>query len=605
MVNLIAELGINHRGEIDVAKELIIEAKQCNCWGIKFQYRNTETFYSAAQEIGDEILLDEIIKTKLSIEELLELSNFARDLDLKVGISFFRIEDFNDLSDHLNYFDFFKVPSAEAINIPLINELTFTKKMVMVSLGGHYLEQIIDAYKDVNKNNIVVFHCVANYPAKIGSQNLLFLNKLKEIGFKSIGYSSHDEDYEVCFLAASMGASYIERHLTKNVKGSGLDDSSSSDVIGFARLGKIISNFDSIMGNELRVPNQGEKLNMQNLGTSIYTKVNIKKGSSVNLENLEIKAPRKGISIGEFLLNYNNKKVTRNIKAKNPIQALDFEEPEEELSEKMLSFAMHRKIAIPIRLYDCDFYFKNINTNFFEFHLSYGEVLSDELFNLLKMSELKGKSFSIHLPDYIHGNRIIDPISDDVSIRNESVDLISRVIDFSRKLEDISGNSVPIVGSFSESKSSSRRKNLDRIFNYLDTSQGGSGKILPQWLPVYAWYFGGSAKLDIFNSLEDIEYIKEYDRKLCLDICHLVLSANYYKKDPMDWFELLKYHSSHVHIADGIGVDGEGLQLGEGQLKEYKKFLEIDAMKVLEVWQGHHNHGNGFIKAIRYLYNEK
>jgi N-acetylneuraminate synthase len=297
--------------------------------------------------------------------------------------------------------------------------------------------------------------------------------------------------------------------------------------------------------------------------------------------------------------------VTRNIKAKNPIQALDFEEPEEELSEKMLSFAMHRKIAIPIRLYDCDFYFKNINTNFFEFHLSYGEVLSDELFNLLKMSELKGKSFSIHLPDYIHGNRIIDPISDDVSIRNESVDLISRVIDFSRKLEDISGNSVPIVGSFSESKSSSRRKNLDRIFNYLDTSQGGSGKILPQWLPVYAWYFGGSAKLDIFNSLEDIEYIKEYDRKLCLDICHLVLSANYYKKDPMDWFELLKYHSSHVHIADGIGVDGEGLQLGEGQLKEYKKFLEIDAMKVLEVWQGHHNHGNGFIKAIRYLYNEK
>ena len=605
MVNLIAELGINHRGEIDVAKELIINAKQCNCWGIKFQYRNTETFYAAAQEIGDEILLDEIIKTKLSIEELLELSNFARDLDLKVGISFFRIEDFNDLSDHLNYFDFFKVPSAEAINIPLINELTFTKKMVMVSLGGHYLEQIIDAYKDVNKNNIVVFHCVANYPAKIGSQNLLFLNKLKEIGFKSIGYSSHDEDYEVCFLAASMGASYIERHLTKDEKGSGLDDSSSSDVISFARLGKIISNFDSIMGNELRVPNQGEKLNMQNLGTSIYTKVNIKKGSSVNLENLEIKAPRKGISIGEFLLNYKNKKVTRNIKAKNPIQALDFEEPEEELSEKMLSFAMHRKIAIPIRLYDCDFYFKNINTNFFEFHLSYGEVLSDELFNLLKMSELKGKSFSIHLPDYIYGNRIIDPISDDVSIRNESVDLISRVIDFSRKLEDISGNSVPIVGSFSESKSSSRRKNLDRIFNYLDTSQGGSGKILPQWLPVYAWYFGGSAKLDIFNSLEDIEYIKEYDRKLCLDICHLVLSANYYKKDPMDWFELLKYHSSHIHIADGIGVDGEGLQLGEGQLKEYKKFLEIDAMKVLEVWQGHHNHGNGFIKAIRYLYNEK
>ena len=90
MVRLIAELGINHKGKLDLAKELIIEAKDTNCWGIKFQYRNIETFYAAAQEIGDEILLDEIIKTNLSIEELIELSNFARKLGLKVGISFFK-----------------------------------------------------------------------------------------------------------------------------------------------------------------------------------------------------------------------------------------------------------------------------------------------------------------------------------------------------------------------------------------------------------------------------------------------------------------------------------------------------------------------------------
>ena len=128
MVRLIAELGINHKGKLDLAKELIIEAKDTNCWGIKFQYRNIETFYAAAQEIGDEILLDEIIKTNLSIEELIELSNFARKLGLKVGISFFRIDDFNDLSEYLNYFDFFKVPSAEAINFPLIELLLATKK---------------------------------------------------------------------------------------------------------------------------------------------------------------------------------------------------------------------------------------------------------------------------------------------------------------------------------------------------------------------------------------------------------------------------------------------------------------------------------------------
>ena len=64
-------------------------------------------------------------------------------------------------------------------------------------------------------------------------------------------------------------------------------------------------------------------------------------------------------------------------------------------------------------------------------------------------------------------------------------------------------------------------------------------------------------------------------------------------------------YSKHIHIADGVGVDGEGLQLGDGQLKSYKRFLDNDSMKVLEIWQGHHDYGSGFIKALRYLYNEK
>ena len=70
----------------------------------------------------------------------------------------------------------------------------------MVSSGGHDSEQLKKAYKVINKDDITIFHCVANYPAKLGSQNLLFINELRDMGFKSIGYSSHDEDYEVCTL---------------------------------------------------------------------------------------------------------------------------------------------------------------------------------------------------------------------------------------------------------------------------------------------------------------------------------------------------------------------------------------------------------------------
>ena len=605
LVNIIAELGINHKGDYSIAKDLILYAHESQCWGVKFQYRNIETFYESVQEIGDEIISQEIIKTELPIDKILSLSDFARGLGLKVGISFFRIEDFNDLSKYANYFDFFKVPSAEATNMPLVETLVATGKSVMVSSGGHDSEQLKKAYKVINKDDITIFHCVANYPAKLGSQNLLFINELRDMGFKSIGYSSHDEDYEVCYLAASLGATWIERHLTKDCKGSGLDDSSSSEREDFNRMGKILNNFELIMGVKPRIPNQGEKLNMQNLGTSMYAKKNLISGSYLELSDFIIKAPRKGLSVGDFLNNYKGKKINRDILKGKPIQAFDYEEQKELASNDILDFACRNKIALPVRLYDYKYYFEKLNTNYFEFHLSYGEVLSNDLFELLELdSALIGKGFSIHLPDYIHSNRIIDPTSDNIEIMKESREIISRVLNFSKRLEDASGNPVAIVGSFSEAKSSNRRDNLDRIFNFLDSNIGGSGRILPQWLPVYAWYFGGSAKLNIFNSPEDISYIKEYKRKICLDICHLILSANFYKEDPLNWYEKLEKYSSHIHISDGIGIDGEGLQLGEGQFKSYNKFLNNNSMKVLEIWQGHHNNGYGFIKALRYLYNE-
>jgi len=606
MVNIIAELGINHKGQFSIAKDLVIQAKQSGCWGIKFQYRNTETFYANTQEIGDEILSQEILKTKLSIDELLSLSDFARELGLKVGISFFRIEDFEDLSEHIDYFDFFKVPSAEATNTRLIQVLISTGKQVMVSSGGHVSNQIKEAYENIDKDKITIFHCVANYPAIIGSQNLLFIHELKDLGFKNIGYSSHDEDYEVCYLAASLGIEWIERHLTQDISGNGLDDSSSSEIEDFSRLNKILNNFDLLMGQKSRIPNQGETLNMQNLGTSLYTNKELTAGSVIDFDDLTIQAPRKGLSVGEFLHTFKDKKIKRDIFQGKPLEALDYEDEKESISDELLNFAKRNKIALPIRLYDYKYFFDNLNTNYFEFHLSYGEVLSDRLNDFLKAnSGINGKGFSIHLPDYLHSNRIIDPTSEDQDIRKESIEIISRVLQFAEGLEDLSGKKVPIVGSFSVSKSEHRRENLDRIFNFLDTKIGGSSQILPQWLPVYAWYFGGSIKLDIFNSPEDISYIQEYKREICLDVCHLILSANYYKEDPIAWFEILEEYSIHFHIADGVGVDGEGLQLGKGQIKNYRKFMENNSMKVLEIWQGHHNNGSGFAKAIKYLHEEE
>ena len=127
-------------------------------------------------------------------------------------------------------------------------------------------------------------------------------------------------------------------------------------------------------------------------------------------------------------------------------------------------------------------------------------------------------------------------------------------------------------------------------------------KLLPQWLPPIAWYFGGSVKLDVFNNYEAIEYIKKHDFEICLDLSHLfmcrtTMSDNFDKS----YNELIKF-SGHYHIADAEGIDGEGIEIGEGNpdnIRYIKQILNSKEQKVLEVWQGHLDNYYGFRAAIK------
>ena len=136
--------------------------------------------------------------------------------------------------------------------------------------------------------------------------------------------------------------------------------------------------------------------------------------------------------------------------------------------------------------------------------------------------------------------------------------------------------------------------------------------ILPQWLPPIAWYFGGSVKIDVMNELKDIAYIDQHELPICMDICHLCMGDSLFNFDAPNIVDLLRPRIEHLHIADAAGIDGEGLQFGEGDAKNMealKKAFDFDCMKVIEVWQGHLNDGAGFSKAIlnleRLFNNEK
>ena len=107
--------------------------------------------------------------------------------------------------------------------------------------------------------------------------------------------------------------------------------------------------------------------------------------------------------------------------------------------------------------------------------------------------------------------------------------------------------------------------------------------------------------VDLFSSYEDVLYCKNYNIPICLDIAHLILSANYYNDDWRHWLDELIPISKHVHLSDAEGTDGEGVKFGKGDIDSLDKILNLDCIKVLEIWEGHLNNGSGFEEGLKFL----
>ena len=599
MTKVIAEIGINFQGDLEKAKKLIRNAKNAGCWGVKFQFRELESFYASTDEIGDSIIIAEVEKNNLTFSNIKELSEYSKNLSLKFGMSFFREHDLDVYVENLEIPDFIKIPSAECLNKKLIDKCIDLSSNVFVSTGGHNIEDFIDTYKDKKYSSLIVLHCVANYPAAIGTQNLARIDLIKN-HFEA-GYSSHDQDYEGCILAIGKNIPWIERHLTLDKTGTGLDDSSSSDFNEMKKICDFARESKEIFFEYSKEINQGELLNMQNLGTGIYASKPMRKGDIFNLDKHLIKAPRKGISVGEYLKNYVDKKIIRDVLVGEPVTKDFFENFTLDLNDEDIDFCKANKISIPVRFHDLDLIKNEIGNKIYEFHLSYVETLNlngTDKMHLISEDEI----YSIHLPDYIPGNRILDPISLDKDIKEISNKIIKNISDFAKLIEDKTQHEVPIVGSFSQTCG----RNIENFFDSLnnDFLSKQELNIYPQWLPKKAWYFGGTVELEVFNNEASIQLIEQFNMLICLDLCHVILSANSSGVDYKNWMNRLLRYSKHAHLADATGQDGEGLPFGDGEFMDYEKIFSTNQIKVIEVWQAHLNNGYGFKKAIKDLRRE-
>ncbi len=598
-IKIIAEIGINHLGSEETARKLIDAAAQAGAWGVKFQYRNLSNAYAEVErEIGDELLLTEIQKNYLSPSKIILLSNYAKSKNIHSGISFFTPEDTDDFNDEIKRFDFFKIPSVEFANIKLIKHLEHFNKPCFISTGACNEPLIEMVLPQLDQNIWTPFHCISNYPVDLSNSKLGYLSYLKEKWGREFGYSSHDECWETCLLAMQLGASIIERHITLDKTADGLDHSSSSTPDEFLKLTRFAANLNLLLsGDGPRVPNQGELLNLQNLGRSYYALSDIAPGEIIPPEKLVLRAPRTGLGQEEAAHIFDTP--TRKCLKSGRVLDRSVFEPSIAVSEKALQFSRDNSISLPIRFHDLAMIESSFPIGRYEFHLSHRDL--ENTFNHTSLS--KTNEYSIHLPDYINSTQLIDPFSPDPAQREASFKVLDRTSELSMALQDHTGKKVLIVGSFS-AVHTTLNDFYSRHSELLQDYHERGITILPQWLPPIAWYFGGSVPLKAMNNVADIKYLKSLSIPICMDVCHLAMGDTVFNFSSKNVIDDLKSNIQHIHIADAIGYDGEGVAFGMGDIKNQNAIhsaMKFECIKVIEVWQGHLNNGAGFAQAINSL----
>jgi len=269
---LIAEIGINHNGDINIAKKLIDATNACGWHCAKFQKRNPDVCVPDHQKgieretpWGKMTYIDYKYKVEFGEDEYNLIDSYCREKPLSWAAS---VWDLDSLEFILNYdVPFLKIPSAHITNMELLIETAKSKIPMIISTGMSTWEIVDSAVEILEKENTqyAILHCNSTYPAPINELNLKIIPAMKKRYNCIVGYSGHEYDLEPSALAVALGAKIIERHVTLNHEMWGTDHESSIEVNGMDSLAKRLKGISGILGNSDKVITDSEKAVMKKL----------------------------------------------------------------------------------------------------------------------------------------------------------------------------------------------------------------------------------------------------------------------------------------------------------------------------------------------------
>lgn len=305
-VLIIAEAGVNHNGSMELAKQMVVAAKEAGADYVKFQTFIPKNLVSRFAEKAEyqkkttgeaDSQLQMLEKLALTQGDFVELQSYCKE----VGIGFISTPFDLESIDFLNTLDmdFWKLPSGEVTNLPYLEKIAQTGKKIIMSTGMCEMNEISDAIRVLEKNGageISVLHCNTEYPTPFSDVNLLAMHEMAEVLQKPVGYSDHTVGIEVPVAAVALGATVIEKHFTLDKTMEGPDHAASLEPAELAEMVKSIRNIELARGDGKKCCSMSEKKNLHIVRKSIVAKTEIKEGEIFTEKNLTVKRPGNGIN---------------------------------------------------------------------------------------------------------------------------------------------------------------------------------------------------------------------------------------------------------------------------------------------------------------------
>lgn len=613
---VIAEIGNNHNGSLELARQLVDLAVEAGADCAKFQMRNMASLYrnagaadDASADLGAQYTLDLLARFQLAEEELIEAFDHCKARGI---IPLCTPWDHESLAVLEAYgMPAYKLASADLTNHDLLGAMAKTGKTLICSTGMSTEAEIIDAVSVLRRHSspFVLLHCNSTYPAPFKDINLRYLDRLKKVGGSLVGYSGHERGYSVAVAAVAQGAKVIEKHFTIDRDMEGNDHRVSLLPAEFGQMVAAIREVEEALGHagERRVT-QGEMMNREVLAKSLVAAAPIAAGTTLTDEMIAVRSP------GQGLQPYLRDKLVGRV-ASHDFAEGDFFYPSDlaEAEYEARPFSFRRPFGVPVRYHDVARMLAATNLDLVEFHLSYkdleediGRHLGDNVFHI---------DFVVHSPELFSGDHVMDLCSPDPDYRARSIAELGRVVEVTRRLKRhfAKANRPMIIinaGGFSLDRPippEARAPMYAMIAESLRQVDQEGVEIIPQTMPPFPWHFGGQRYHNLFMSSADIAgFGIEHGYRVCLDVSHSQLACTHSGESFREFLEVVAPLSAHLHVVDAEGIDGEGLQIGQGivdfaMVAEVLDRLAPTASFIPEIWQGHKNGGAGFWEALTKL----